>query len=137
MPMRWFRMVPDGTHTANEMEKYWQEHLDGNSQSSPAILSIAPAKLTVSLFLVKWRGGVPAECNDLDQSLQKATGDYASNAKPVAGTTNGILGYMFWAAECQSSSGVCTTPPNTCERGLGAGAKFYKIPIPMPPLRQE
>jgi hypothetical protein len=51
--------------------------------------------------------------------------------------TNGMLGYMFWAAECPSSKEVCTTPPNDCAKGVGAGAMKYNIPIPMGPLRQS
>jgi hypothetical protein len=48
-----------------------------------------------------------------------------------------MLGYMFWAAECQGSRAVCTTPPNSCQGGVGAGATAYAVPIPMPPLRQQ
>jgi len=50
-----------------------------------------------------------------------------------------MLGFMFWAAECQGTRGVCTTPPNTCEGGVGvgAGAAGYAVPIPMPALRQQ
>ena len=44
---------------------------------------------------------------------------------------------MFWAAECQGTHSICTTPPNTCLGGVGVGAKTYNIPIPMPPLRQN
>ena len=48
-----------------------------------------------------------------------------------------MLGYMFWAAECPSTRRICTTPPNTCENGVGAGARAYNVPIPMQPLRQN
>ena len=42
---------------------------------------------------------------------------------------------MFWAAECQGTRSVCTTPPsNTCEGGVGAGATAYGIQVPMPPI---
>jgi len=47
-----------------------------------------------------------------------------------------LLGYMFWAAE-RPSRGTTTQPPNTCERGVGAGATTYGIPIPMPALRPQ
>ena len=30
-----------------------------------------------------------------------------------------------------------TTPPDTCEGGVGVGAQAYNVPIPMPPLRQQ
>jgi hypothetical protein len=49
-----------------------------------------------------------------------------------------MLGYMFWAAECQGTRSACTTPEynNSCEAGMGEAATFYDIPIPMPALRQ-
>ena len=49
--------------------------------------------------------------------------------------TPGMLGYMFWAAECSGTRSVCTTPPNTCEGGVGVGATTLDVPIPMPSLR--
>jgi hypothetical protein len=48
-----------------------------------------------------------------------------------------MLGFMFWAAECEGTRTVCTTPPNTCVGGVGAGAAAYEVPIPMPALRQQ
>jgi hypothetical protein len=54
-----------------------------------------------------------------------------------AGTTPGFLGYMFWAAECPSTRNACTTPPDTCEDGMGAGATHFNIPIPIGTLRQD
>ena len=48
-----------------------------------------------------------------------------------------MLGFMFWAAECEGSRAVCTTPPNACQGGVGAGATAFMVPIPMPPLRQQ
>ncbi|MEP6594930.1 MAG: hypothetical protein ABJA71_03240 [Ginsengibacter sp.] len=54
-----------------------------------------------------------------------------------AGTTPGMLGFMFWAAETPSSRRISTTPPNTCQGGVGTGATFYNIPLPMPALRQQ
>jgi hypothetical protein len=78
------------------------------------------------------------ECNNFSSSLQNSTGAYVETVAPNGtGTTSGMLGYMFWAAECQGTRTVCTTPPNTCEGGTGVGAKTYNIPIPMPPLRQN
>jgi hypothetical protein len=50
--------------------------------------------------------------------------------------TPGMLGYMFWAAECSGTRNVCTIPPNTCEGGVGVGATTFDVPVPMPPLRQ-
>ncbi|HEY3580941.1 MAG TPA: hypothetical protein VGK82_10370, partial [Pyrinomonadaceae bacterium] len=67
-----------------------------------------------------------------------ATGLYVQTVAPNgAGTTSGMLGYMFWAAECPSSRRICTVPPNSCEGGVGVGATTFGVPIPMPPLRQS
>jgi len=54
-----------------------------------------------------------------------------------AGVTNGMLGFMFWAAEKPSTRGVGTQPPNTCEGGMGVGAKTFAIPSPWSALRQQ
>ncbi len=48
-----------------------------------------------------------------------------------------MLGFMFWAAECEGTRTVCTVPPDTCEGGMGVASQFYDSPIPMPTLRQE
>jgi len=116
----------------------WQEHIDGKPRYSPPILPLAPAKFTGSLFLTTGRKPI-AECTNFSASLQKSTGSYVQSAKPSgAGTTSGMLGYMFWAAECQGTRTVCTTPPSgTCEGGVGEGARSYGVSIPMLPLRQQ
>ena len=73
----------------------------------------------------------PSECTDFSNSLENATGSFVQTVEPHgAGKTKGMLGYMFWAAECPGSRAACTTPPNTCEGGVGVGAKVYKIPVP-------
>jgi hypothetical protein len=54
-----------------------------------------------------------------------------------AGTTTGMLGYMFWAAGCQGNGTGCTFPPNTCENGMGGAMTAFTIPVPMPALRQN
>ncbi len=124
--------------SASDAQGNWQEHVDGKPQYSPPILPLAPAKFTGSLWLV---GSKPiAECTNFSQSLQNSTGTFVRTVAPhpqSPGTTSGMLGYMFWAAECQGSRSVCTTPPNTCQGGVGAGATAYAVPIPMPPLRQQ
>jgi hypothetical protein len=121
---------------AADAQANWQEHVDGKPQYAPPIPPLAPAKFTGSLWLVGSRA--IAECTKFSSSLQKSTGDYVQNVLPNgAGTTAGMLGYMFWAAECQGTRAICTVPPNSCEGGVGVGAMTYKIPIPMPPLRQE
>jgi hypothetical protein len=115
----------------------WQEHVDGKSRYSPPIPPLAPAKFSGSLFIVT--GNKPApECVNFGNSLQKSTGSYVQTVAPNgAGVSSGMLGYMFWAAECQGTRSICTTPPNSCQGGVGAGATSYGIVIPMPPLPQN
>jgi hypothetical protein len=131
-------MVPSKQPTsASAAESNWQEHIDGKPQYSPPIPPLAPAKFTGSLYISGTKGGLPPECTLFSGSLIDTTGSYVQSVAPNgAGTTNGMLGYMFWAAECPSSQGTCTTPPNTCEGGVGVGGKTYAIPVPMPALRQ-
>ncbi|HEY4490771.1 MAG TPA: hypothetical protein VI958_02180, partial [Acidobacteriota bacterium] len=123
--------------SASDAIANWQEHINGKSQYSPPIPPLAPAKFTGSLYLTT--GKKPAlECANFNNSLQKSTGNYVQTAAPNgAGTTSGMLGYMFWAAECPSTRTICTSPPNTCEGGTGVGAQSYNIPVPIPPLRQN
>jgi hypothetical protein len=133
-------MVTPRQTAADDVMANWQEHLDGKPQYNPPIPPLAPAKLAGSLWLTGRRP--VAECVNFDSSLQhpSATGTYVQTAMPNgAGTTHGMLGYMFWAAECQGTRALCTTPEstNTCEGGMGAAAKSYHIPIPMPALRQN
>ena len=114
----------------------WQEHIDGKPQYDPPIPPLAPAKFTGSVWLT---GRKPApECVDFTKSLQHTTRDYVQTVAPNgAGTTPGMLGFMFWAAECEGTRTVCTTPPNTCEGGVGVAATEFNIPIPMDSLRQQ
>lgn len=133
-------MVTPRQPTAADVMASWQEHIDGKPQYDPPIAPLAPAKLTGSLWLT---GRNPApECVDFNKSLQypTATGNYVRTVMPNgAGISNGMLGYMFWAAECEGTRTACTTPEfnNTCEGGMGNAAEFYSIPIPMPALKQE
>ena len=130
-------MVPSKQPTsATDAESNWQEHIDGKPQYSPPILPLAAAKFTGSLYIVT--GSRPApECVNFGGSLQNSTGSYVQTVQTKVGTTNGMLGFMFWAAECQGTRSICTTPPNTCEGGVGVGAATYSVPIPMPALRQQ
>jgi hypothetical protein len=110
----------------------WNEHISGYLQTVP----LAPAKLTGSLWL-QYRTTLP-ECVDFNNSLQKSTGPYVQTVPPQeTGTTAGMLGFMFWAAEVEGTRTITTQPPNTCENGMGGAASFYNIPIPMPALRQQ
>lgn len=131
-------MVPARQPTsASDAITNWQEHVDGKPQYDPPIPPLAPAKFTGSLYLVQGTKVLP-ECNNFSTALQNSTGTYVRSVLPNgAGTTAGMLGYMFWAAECQGTRTPCTTPPNTCEGGVGVGTSTYTVPIPMPPLRQQ
>lgn len=129
-------VTPRQPRNAAEATGHWQEHVDGKPQYNPPIPPLAPAKFTGSLWLVG-RNVIP-ECNNFNNSLQKSTSSFVQNVAPNgAGTTPGMLGFMFWAAECQGTRAICTTPPNTCEGGMGVAATTFSIPIPMPPLRQQ
>jgi hypothetical protein len=129
-------MVPSRQPSVSSAEANWQEHVDGKPTYSPPIPPLAPAKFTGSLFIAEGNKVRP-ECTNFANSLQNATGSYLQTVLPAgAGTTAGMLGYMFWAAERPSTRGVTTTPPNTCEGGVGVGATTYQIPIPMTALRQ-
>jgi hypothetical protein len=79
------------------------------------------------------------ECTTYASSLQKATLSWVQGAAPKndVGTSSGLLGYMFWAAERPSTRGSGTVPPNTCEGGMGVAATEMNVPIPMPALRQS
>jgi hypothetical protein len=124
-------------NSAADAQSNWQEHIDGKPQFAPPILPLAPAKFTGSLYIVTGTRAAP-ECTSFSSSLINSTGLYVQTVSPNgAGTTSGMLGYMFWAAECPSSRRLCTVPPNSCEGGVGVGATTYGIPIPMAPLRQS
>jgi len=137
-------MVTARQSSADGYMGHWQEHIDGKPQYDPPIPPLAPAKLTGSLWLT---GRKPApECTDFDISLQhpSATGHFVQTITPNgAGTSPGMLGFMFWAAECQGTRAACTTPEdrNTCEGGMGAAAAHYDGAegslFPMRPLKQE
>ena len=129
-------MVPARQPSVSSAIANWQEHIDGKPQYGPPIPPLAPAKFTGGLYLV---GSRPiAECTSFNNSLQKSTSSFVQSVLPkIPGATPGMLGYMFWAAECPGTRSVCTTPPNSCQGGMGAAASFFNIPIPMPALRQQ
>jgi hypothetical protein len=128
-------MVPARQPSASSAIANWREHVDGKPQYSPPVPPLAPARFTGGLYIAEGNRVLP-ECNDFGASLQSSTGQFVQSVAPNgAGTTAGMLGYMFWAAERPSARGIGTAPPNTCEGGVGVGAATYQIPIPMPPLR--
>lgn len=131
-------MVPNKQpSSASAAESNWQQHISGYPRITPPVPPLAPAKLTGSLYIVTGHNPAP-ECTNFSASLENSSGNYVQTVAPAgAGTTSGMLGYMFWAAECQGTHTICTTPPNTCQGGVGVGATTYNIPIPMPALRQQ
>lgn len=129
-------MVPNKQPSASGAESNWQEHVDGKANYSPPIPPLAPAKFTGSVYLVGTQ--VQPECTDFANSLENSTGPFVQTVAPNgAGSTSGMLGYMFWAAEQPSTRSVTTAPPNTCEGGVGVGSTTYSVPVPMPALRQN
>lgn len=130
-------MVPNKQPSASAAESNWQEHVTGKSNYSPPIGPLAPAKFTGSLYIADSNKVLP-ECTNFASSVQAAAGSWAQSVAPNgAGTTPGMLGFMFWAAEKPSTRGVTTDPPNSCEGGVGVGASTFSVPIPMPALRQS
>src|SRR6187549_2626102 len=131
-------MVPNKQPpSAASAQADWQEHVDGKPQFAPPILPLAPAKFTGALYIVTGSRAAP-ECTSFSSSLINSTGAYVQTVAPNgAGSTSGMLGYMFWAAECPATRRVCTTPPNSCEGGVPLSAHTYTVQIPMTALRQN
>jgi hypothetical protein len=130
-------MVPNKQPNTSGAESNWQQHIDGKANYAPPVPPLAPNRFTGSLYIVTGHNPAP-ECNNFSASLENSTGSYVQTVAPNgAGTTRGMLGFMFWAAECQGTHSICTTPPNSCQAGVGTGAKTYNIPLPMPALRQN
>jgi hypothetical protein len=124
-------MVAGQKTGVSTLESGWQQHVNGLSGS---VSPMAPAKLTGSLWLI---GGQP-NCDNFSNSDQNTAASFVENLAPAgAGTTTGMLGYMFWAAGCQGNGTGCTFPPNTCENGMGGAMTAFSIPVPMPALRQN
>ncbi|MEE4178254.1 MAG: hypothetical protein V2I46_12185 [Bacteroides sp.] len=129
-------MVPARQPTASGAIANWDEHIDGKPQYAPPIPPLAPCKFTGGLFITN-RKSIP-ECVDFYASIQYANRDYVTRIMPNgAGTSPGMLGYMFWAAECPSTRSLCTTGSNECSGGVGEGSAFFNVPVPMPALRQN
>jgi hypothetical protein len=124
-------MVGSQKTSVATLESGWQQHVDGDGSAVPPQ---APAKLTGSLWLI---GGQP-NCDNFSNSDQNTAASFVEDLAPAgAGTTTGMLGYMFWAAGCQGNGTGCTFPPDTCQNGMGGAATAFNIPIPMPALRQN
>jgi len=124
-------MVGSQRTSVATLESGWQQHVDGYGTSVPPQ---APAKLTGSLWLI----GGQANCDNFSNSDQNTAANFVENLAPAcAGTTTGMLGYMFWAAGCQGNGTGCTFPPTTCENGMGGAMTAFSVPVPMPALRQN
>lgn len=123
--------IVDSQHTGvSTPEAGWQQHVNGNGAAVPPL---APAKLLGSLRLV---GGQP-KCDNFSNSNQSTAASFVESLAPAGtGTTTGVLGYMFWAAECQGNGTGCTFP-NTCQAGMVGAATAFNIPIPMAALHQQ
>ncbi len=123
-------------HRSSGTPKNWQEHVTGMPTYDPVIPPKAPNRFTGGLYLK----GDMANCTNFYSSEQSAHAEYVQTVQPAgAGTTAGMLGFMFWAAEYPSArrNYVGTVPPNTCEGGMGVAAMVFDIPVPMPALRQN
>lgn len=124
-------MVATQKTSVATLESGWQAHVDGDGT---AVGPMAPAKLTGSLWLI----GADSNCNNFSNSDQNTAASFVEDLAPGgAGTTTGMLGYMFWAAGCQGNGTGCTFPPNTCQNGMGGAMTAFDIPVPMPALRQN
>jgi len=120
-------------HRSSGTPDNWQEHVDGMPTYNPVIPPKAPQSFTGGLYLK----GNMTNCHDFDNSEQRRWIDYVETVAPNgAGDTNGMLGYMFWAAGTPSArkNYVSTYPPDSCEGGMGVAATEFDIPIPMEPL---
>jgi len=130
-------MVPSKQPSVSAATASWQEHVDGKPQYGTPILPLAPSKFTGGIYIAAGAKPLP-ECVNFPKSLQSSTRSFVQGVIPNgAGVTPGMLGYMFWAAERPSSRGIGTVPPNTCEKGAGAGATALNIPIPLAALRPQ
>lgn len=130
-------MVPSKQPSTSTAESNWLEHVDGKPNYSPPIPPLAPAKFTGSVYIAGLNQIQP-ECTDFASSLQNSTSPFVQTVAPAgAGSTSGMLGYMFWAADTPSTRGATTDPPNTCQGGVGAGSSALSVQVPMPALRQN
>ena len=126
-------MVASQSTSVSTLETGWQQHVQGTSSVPP----LAPAKLTGSLWVV---GNSPSpNCiGPFSSSDQETAYNFVSTIPASgAGTSSGMLGYMFWGGGCQGNGTVCTYPPDTCEVGTGGGASTFQIPTGTFALRQQ
>jgi hypothetical protein len=126
-------MVASQNTTIATLETGWQQHVQGTSSVPP----LAPAKLTGSLWVVG-NNAIPNCIGPFSSSDQETAFNFVSTIPPSgAGTSSGMLGYMFWGGGCQGNGTVCTYPPDTCQAGTGTGATTFNIPLGTFALRQQ
>lgn len=126
-------MVPARQPSASGAIDNWDEHVDGKPQYAPPIPPLAPCKFTGALYI---NGNQQtSECVNFSSSIQYLDREYVTKIMAnTAGPTSGMLGYMFWAAECPSTRQTCATD---CSGGVGQGSTYFNIPVPMPTIRQN
>jgi hypothetical protein len=123
-------------HRSSGSPANWQEHVDGKPTYDPPIPPKAPNRFTGGLYL---KGNMD-NCTDFYGSEQFKHAEYVQTVTPNgAGLSAGMLGFMFWAAETPSArkNYVPTTPPNSCEDGMGVAATVFDLLIPMEALRKD
>src|SRR5258708_14130949 len=126
-------MVSSQNTSISTSESLWKQHIAGVAGAVPPL---APAKLAGSVWVVG--NTVIPNCNNYPTSDQEVAANFVETIAPAgAGTTSGMLGYMFWGGGCQGNCTGCTFPPDTCEAGAVPGPTALKVPIPMPALRQH
>ena len=127
-------MVASQNTSVSTLESGWQQHVQGWAGNVPPL---APAKLTGSLWVVG-NSPIPNCIGPFSSSDQETAFNFASTIPPSgAGTSSGMLGYMFWGGGCQGNGTVCTYPPDTCQVGVGGGATTFNIPTGIFALRQQ
>jgi hypothetical protein len=126
-------MVASESTAVSTLEDGWQQHVGGDTSVPP----LAPAKLTGSLWVVG-NSPVPNCIGPFSTSDQETAYNLVSTIPPSgAGTTSGMLGYMFWGGGCQGNGTGCTYPPDSCQVGVGDGATTFNIPTGTFALRQQ
>src|SRR5260370_42139312 len=111
-------MGPSNRLSPPSGEPNGQKQAPAKRNYAPPILPLAPAKFTGSVFLVGTQ--VQPECTNFAGSLESSTGSFVQSVAPSgAGSTPGMLGYMFLAAVQPSNKSMTTTPPYTCPGGGG------------------
>ncbi|HSO85600.1 MAG TPA: hypothetical protein VLQ91_03550, partial [Draconibacterium sp.] len=126
-------MVPARQPSATGATDNWYEYIVGKPQYATPIPPLAPCKFTGALYISG--SATNPECVNFFSSIQNTNRDFVRRVKSkILGTSSGMLGYMFWAAECPSTRQSCAV---NCYNGLGVGASQFNIPVPMPALRQK